>query len=165
VTTVFYSTLGTVLRDNLTAAGISAARADGISHTVTGSAGAVIHKLAAEPQTYHIAQAANHALSQGMSRASYVAAGVLLVALAATLLIPARSRGARLRAASSAVVRNHSAVVDAYYYTTAGDVLLPIGYAAMSPIPVEDYLATHPAVTRRGSASVRTATAPPDSLY
>jgi hypothetical protein len=33
---------------------------------------------------------------------------------------------------------------DVYYYTTAGDVLLPIGYAAMSPIPVEDYLATHP---------------------
>jgi len=33
---------------------------------------------------------------------------------------------------------------DVYYSTTAGDVLLPIGYAAMSPIPVKDYLATHP---------------------
>jgi soluble lytic murein transglycosylase-like protein len=33
---------------------------------------------------------------------------------------------------------------DVYYYTTAGDVLLPIGYAATSPIPVKDYLATHP---------------------
>ena len=33
---------------------------------------------------------------------------------------------------------------DVYCYTTAGDVLLPIGYAAMSPIRVEDYLATHP---------------------
>ena len=33
---------------------------------------------------------------------------------------------------------------DVYYYTTAGDVLLPIGYAEMSPIPVNDYLATHP---------------------
>jgi hypothetical protein len=32
---------------------------------------------------------------------------------------------------------------DVYYYTTAGDVLLPIGYAATSPIPVDDYLATH----------------------
>ena len=31
-----------------------------------------------------------------------------------------------------------------YYNTTAGDVLLPIGYAATSPIPVGDYLATHP---------------------
>ena len=33
---------------------------------------------------------------------------------------------------------------DTYYYTTAGDVLLPIGYASTSPIPVDDYLATHP---------------------
>ncbi|MGV0814606.1 lytic transglycosylase domain-containing protein [Mycolicibacterium boenickei] len=33
---------------------------------------------------------------------------------------------------------------DVYYVTTAGDVLLPIGYAAESPIPVGDYLATHP---------------------
>jgi membrane-bound lytic murein transglycosylase B len=33
---------------------------------------------------------------------------------------------------------------DVYYNTTAGDVLLPIGYAATSPIPVQDYLATHP---------------------
>jgi membrane-bound lytic murein transglycosylase B len=33
---------------------------------------------------------------------------------------------------------------DVYYLTTAGDVLLPIGYAATSPIPVGDYLTTHP---------------------
>jgi hypothetical protein len=33
---------------------------------------------------------------------------------------------------------------DIYYRTIAGDVLLPIGYAATSPIPVIDYLATHP---------------------
>jgi membrane-bound lytic murein transglycosylase B len=33
---------------------------------------------------------------------------------------------------------------DVYCYTTSGDVLLPIGYAAASPIPVADYLATHP---------------------
>jgi len=33
---------------------------------------------------------------------------------------------------------------DVYYYTTAGDVLLPVGYAATSRIPVEEYLATHP---------------------
>jgi transglycosylase-like protein with SLT domain len=33
---------------------------------------------------------------------------------------------------------------DVYYNTTAGDVLLPIGYSSPSPIPVEDYLATHP---------------------
>jgi membrane-bound lytic murein transglycosylase B len=33
---------------------------------------------------------------------------------------------------------------DVYCYTTSGDVLLPIGYAETSPIPVADYLATHP---------------------
>jgi membrane-bound lytic murein transglycosylase B len=33
---------------------------------------------------------------------------------------------------------------DVYYVTTAGDVLLPIGYAEGSPIPVGDYLAAHP---------------------
>jgi membrane-bound lytic murein transglycosylase B len=33
---------------------------------------------------------------------------------------------------------------DVYYYSTAGDVLLPIGYTANSPVPVSDYLASHP---------------------
>jgi membrane-bound lytic murein transglycosylase B len=33
---------------------------------------------------------------------------------------------------------------DVYYKTTAGDVLLPIGYAATSPIPAGEYVATHP---------------------
>ncbi|KUI23081.1 lytic transglycosylase [Mycobacterium sp. IS-1496] len=33
---------------------------------------------------------------------------------------------------------------DVYYNSTAGDVVLPIGYAATAPIPVTDYLAKHP---------------------
>jgi hypothetical protein len=33
---------------------------------------------------------------------------------------------------------------DVYYYSTAGDVVLPIGYAAEAPVPVGDYLAEHP---------------------
>jgi hypothetical protein len=33
---------------------------------------------------------------------------------------------------------------DVYYNTTAGDVLLPIGYAATERVPVADYLASHP---------------------
>lgn len=33
---------------------------------------------------------------------------------------------------------------DVYYVTTAGDVLLPVGYAAESPIPVGEYLTAHP---------------------
>lgn len=31
-----------------------------------------------------------------------------------------------------------------YYLTTAGDVWLPVGYEATEPIPVSEYLATHP---------------------
>ncbi|WP_375538360.1 transglycosylase SLT domain-containing protein [Mycolicibacterium sp. CBMA 311] len=31
-----------------------------------------------------------------------------------------------------------------YYRTTAGDILLPVGYSASSPTPAADYLATHP---------------------
>jgi hypothetical protein len=33
---------------------------------------------------------------------------------------------------------------DVYFRTTAGDVLLPIGYESTAPIPVEIYLADHP---------------------
>ncbi len=33
---------------------------------------------------------------------------------------------------------------DIYYYTTSGDVLLPIGYVETQRVPVTDYLATHP---------------------
>lgn len=33
---------------------------------------------------------------------------------------------------------------DVYYRTTAGDVVLPVGYVATDPIPVAEYLATHP---------------------
>jgi membrane-bound lytic murein transglycosylase B len=33
---------------------------------------------------------------------------------------------------------------DVYYYTTAGEVLLPIGYSETSRIPADDYLAAHP---------------------
>jgi membrane-bound lytic murein transglycosylase B len=33
---------------------------------------------------------------------------------------------------------------DVYYLTTAGDVLLPVGYAESQRIPVGEYLATHP---------------------
>jgi hypothetical protein len=33
---------------------------------------------------------------------------------------------------------------DVYYRTTAGDVLLPVGYESTARIPVDDYLADHP---------------------
>lgn len=50
----------------------------------------------------------------------------------------------------AAVIASHPAAFgayhrwDVYYGTTAGDVVLPVGYAAAMPIPVEDYLKTNP---------------------
>lgn len=50
----------------------------------------------------------------------------------------------------AAVIASHPAAFgayhrwDVYYNTTAGDVVLPVGYAAVEPIPVEEYLKTNP---------------------
>ncbi|MGE0214904.1 transglycosylase SLT domain-containing protein [Mycolicibacterium sp.] len=50
----------------------------------------------------------------------------------------------------AAVIAAHPAALagyhrwDVYYVTTAGDVLLPIGYEAAEPIPVGEYLAANP---------------------
>jgi hypothetical protein len=33
---------------------------------------------------------------------------------------------------------------EVYVKTTAGDLLLPIGYASSTPVAVQEYLATHP---------------------
>ena len=33
---------------------------------------------------------------------------------------------------------------EVYYRTTAGDVLLPVGYERLTPVPVVEYIATHP---------------------
>ena len=33
---------------------------------------------------------------------------------------------------------------DVYLKTTAGDLVLPIGYASTTPVPLQEYLATHP---------------------
>jgi soluble lytic murein transglycosylase-like protein len=50
----------------------------------------------------------------------------------------------------AAVIGSHPAAFgaylrwDVYYLTTAGDVVLPVGYAATEPIPVETYLKTNP---------------------
>ncbi len=54
--------------------------------------------------------------------------------------------GQRIRAVLAADLARFAGYYrwDIYYRTTAGDVLLPIGYVATSPIPVTDYLATHP---------------------
>ncbi|GAB4583717.1 MFS transporter [Nocardia sp. IFM 10818] len=86
LTTVFFSLLGSGVRGRLTDAGHPAAAE--LSHTVTESAGAVIPALAADSATAIVAESARSAMSTGIEISSYLCAGLLLIALAATALLP-----------------------------------------------------------------------------
>jgi hypothetical protein len=55
---------------------------------VTKSAGAAIDALAAHPQTTFVADAARAAMTHAITLGGYLAAGFLLIGLAATALIP-----------------------------------------------------------------------------
>ncbi|MBU2667431.1 DHA2 family efflux MFS transporter permease subunit [Actinoplanes bogorensis] len=90
LTTVFFSTLGHQVKDTLTTAGqLPAAQIDGYASAVTDSAGAVIAPLAANPATASVAEAARNAMADGIALGAFIAAGLLLLGLLATLLIPA----------------------------------------------------------------------------
>ena len=113
LTTTFFTVLGASLHDRLVAAGTTADQADTISQQVTDTAGAAIAGFAARPDTAPIAQAGAEALTHATTFASYLAAGFILIGLAATLLIPRRSRADQpptttLAAASSRLLDNGS---------------------------------------------------------
>ena len=88
LTTTFFSALNSTLQHNLRATGMPAAQSDEFSRAVTKSAGAAIDALAAHPQTTFVADAARAAMTHAVTLGSYLAAGFLLIGLAATALIP-----------------------------------------------------------------------------
>ncbi|WP_428343062.1 DHA2 family efflux MFS transporter permease subunit [Mycobacterium sp.] len=90
LTTVFFSILGAALYDNLTSSGTPAGQADRFSRAVTASAGAAIRPLSDQPATALVGRAAKDAMTQGLSLASYVAAGFLVIGLVATGWISTR---------------------------------------------------------------------------
>ncbi|MFF2085354.1 MFS transporter [Nocardia sp. NPDC058176] len=91
LTTVFFSTLGTGLRDRLTDAGLSEPEVAALDATVTDSAGSVIPALAADPASLPVAEAAREAMAAGIEISSYLCAGLLVLALATTAFVkPAR---------------------------------------------------------------------------
>ncbi|GAA2082410.1 DHA2 family efflux MFS transporter permease subunit [Streptomyces albiaxialis] len=94
LTTLFFSTLGTSLRDRLTGAGMPDAEAERLSGAVTDSAGAAIPSLADGPGGAEAADAARAAMTTGLQAASYACAGLLLLALAATWSLTPRADGA-----------------------------------------------------------------------
>ncbi|MFP3986802.1 DHA2 family efflux MFS transporter permease subunit [Streptomyces sp. E11-3] len=87
LTTVFFSTLTTSLRDRLTSSGVPDQEAEQLSGAVTKSAGSAVESLAADPRTVSAADAAREAMAVGIEISSYVCAGLLVLALAATLFV------------------------------------------------------------------------------
>lgn len=85
--TLFFSTLTSDLTDRLTDDGLSSQDAERLSGAVTESAGSVIPALSADPKTAAAADAAREAMTTGLEISSYVCAGLLVLALAATLFI------------------------------------------------------------------------------
>ncbi|MBL7258795.1 DHA2 family efflux MFS transporter permease subunit [Paractinoplanes lichenicola] len=93
LTTIFFSALGNQVKDTLTTNGqFPADQIDRYAATVTDSAGAAIAPLAADPATATVADAARTAMADGIALGSAIAAGLLLLGLVATLLIPATRR-------------------------------------------------------------------------
>ncbi|MGX1954338.1 MFS transporter [Streptomyces anulatus] len=93
LTTLFFSTLASGMTDRLTRDGVAADEADRLGSMVTDSAGSVIGTLAAEPRTASAAEAAREAMAVGVQVSGYVCAGLLLLALAATLFMSPGPKG------------------------------------------------------------------------
>lgn len=87
LTSIYFSVLGTSLYDRLTTDQVPPAQAAALGDAVTSSAGAAIGPLSADPATASIADAAREAMSHAVGVGSAVAAGFLVVGVAATLLI------------------------------------------------------------------------------
>lgn len=87
LTTLFFSTLASGMTDRLTREGVAAEEAERLGDVVTESAGSVIGAFAEEPRTASAAEAAREAMAVGVQVSGYVCAGLLLLALAATLFV------------------------------------------------------------------------------
>ncbi|WP_229868543.1 DHA2 family efflux MFS transporter permease subunit [Streptomyces inusitatus] len=104
LTTLFFSTLAASLADRLGgSAGLPEQDAEQLSRTVTESAGSAIPHLAEDPGTAPVADAAREAMTSALELSSYICAGLLLLALAATLFVrPRPDAGAEARAGAGA---------------------------------------------------------------
>ncbi|GAA3473061.1 DHA2 family efflux MFS transporter permease subunit [Nonomuraea roseola] len=87
LTTAFFSVLGTTLHQRLVSSGMREPLSDQHTAAVTDSAGAAIAPLAADPRTAAVAEAAQAAMSQGLSMAACLAVGLLVLALVATAAV------------------------------------------------------------------------------
>ncbi|MFD9224622.1 hypothetical protein ACFWDI_32555 [Streptomyces sp. NPDC060064] len=97
LTTPFFSTLTSSLRDRLTSTGLSGQDAEQLGGVVTESAGSMIPSLSAAPRTAAAADAAREAMT-GLEVSTYVCARLLVPALAATVFVAAMTATATTHA-------------------------------------------------------------------
>ncbi len=109
LTTLFFSTLASGVTDRLTRDGLSTDEAERIGGVVTDSAGSMIDALAAQPRTASAAEAAREAMAVGVQVTGYVCAGLLLLALAATLFMSPKARTSARTGAGPADARTADA--------------------------------------------------------
>ncbi|BDT89702.1 MFS transporter [Nocardia cyriacigeorgica] len=92
LTTLFFSALGSGVRDRLTTAGLPDQQVEQFGAAITDSAGSAVPALAADPATEPIAAAGREAMSSAVELSSYLCAALLAAALLATLFMrPARA--------------------------------------------------------------------------
>lgn len=89
LTTTFFTTMASTMRTRLSETGLSTGQVGRFTDTVTHSAGAVIDQLASQPATAAVAEAGRSAMTSGIATGSFIAAGLVLVGLIASVFIPA----------------------------------------------------------------------------
>lgn len=86
LTTTFFTTLGSQVRDSLT----GVPDAEMLARSITHSAGGAIAGFASLPETEFVADAARDAMTHGVNLGGFIAAGFVAFGLLATALIPNR---------------------------------------------------------------------------
>ncbi|OZD84779.1 MFS transporter [Rhodococcus sp. 05-339-2] len=86
LTTTFFTTLGSQVRDSLT----GVPDAEMLARSITDSAGGAIAGFASLPETEFVADAARDAMTHGVNLGGFIAAGFVAFGLLATALIPNR---------------------------------------------------------------------------
>lgn len=89
--TVLFVTLARQATDHLTAVGVPAEQAAGLSDAIEASAGTIIPSLGAAPGSPTIQAAAGEAFAQALSHTAFFAAAFVALGLLATLALPKES--------------------------------------------------------------------------
>ncbi|MER5494462.1 MFS transporter [Streptomyces sp. NPDC002490] len=103
LTTLFFTAMTSGLRDRLRAQGLPPPEAEGLSSAVTESAGASVPVLAGDLRTAEAGRAAQEAMTAGVEVSGYLCAGLLVLALLATVFVAPKTAAGTARGAPAGV--------------------------------------------------------------